>query len=456
MGSPSSLTISQAARQIASGELSPVDLVQDCLDMIEKLEPRLRAWETIDRPGALEAAHTAAKEIASSGVRGPLHGIPVGLKDIYFTDGIRTSMGSRVYANFMPDYDAAAVESLKTAGAIILGKTVTTEFASGDPSVTLNPWNKDRTPGGSSSGSSVAVAVRMCPVATGSQTAGSVNRPAAYNGVVGLKPTYGRVSRWGVFPVSWTLDTLGWMTREVRDAAIMLDALSGYDPRDPGSANRPPTSTTLSLDYEDPAWTPSIGIIAGPFADMADLETKANLHQVSQALEGAGAIVDFIDLPDSVLGINEAQVIIDYTECAQVHREIHGNRAVDYAPNVRSRIEAGQLIPASSYVQAQQLRRRFRRDMEEAIGGAFDALLAPATPAVAPTPETTGNPAFQAPWTTAGLPELNIPTALNKSGLPLGVQFIARGFEEERLLRVGRWAERTLNVDLGVPDVEPR
>jgi Asp-tRNA(Asn)/Glu-tRNA(Gln) amidotransferase A subunit family amidase len=189
---------------------------------------------------------------------------------------------------------------------------------------------------------------------------------------------------------------------------------------------------------------------------MADLETKANLHQVSQALEGAGAIVDFIDLPDSVLGINEAQVIIDYTECAQVHREIHGNRAVDYAPNVRSRIEAGQLIPASSYVQAQQLRRRFRRDMEEAIGGAFDALLAPATPAVAPTPETTGNPAFQAPWTTAGLPELNIPTALNKSGLPLGVQFIARGFEEERLLRVGRWAERTLNVDLGVPDVEPR
>jgi len=456
VGSPSSLTISQAARQIASGELSPVDLVQDCLDMIEKLEPRLRAWETIDRPGALEAAYTAAKEIASSGVRGPLHGIPVGLKDIYFTDGIRTSMGSRVYANFMPDYDAAAVESLKTAGAIILGKTVTTEFASGDPSVTLNPWNKDRTPGGSSSGSSVAVAVRMCPVATGSQTAGSVNRPAAYNGVVGLKPTYGRVSRWGVFPVSWTLDTLGWMTREVRDAAIMLDALSGYDPRDPGSANRPPTSTTLSLDYEDPAWTPSIGIIAGPFADMADLETKANLHQVSQALEGAGAIVDFIDLPDSVLGINEAQVIIDYTECAQVHREIHGKRAVDYAPNVRSRIEAGQLIPASSYVQAQQLRRRFRRDMEEAIGGAFDALLAPATPAVAPTPETTGNPAFQAPWTTAGLPELNIPTALNKSGLPLGVQFIARGFEEERLLRVGRWAERTLNVDLGVPDVEPR
>ncbi|NQW17083.1 MAG: amidase [Chloroflexi bacterium] len=456
MSRPSTLTISQASRLIASGELSPVELVQDCLDVIEKLEPRLRAWETIDRPGALEAARVAGKEISDGGVRGPLHGIPVGLKDIYFTAGMRTSMSSRVYANFIPEYDAAAVESLKASGAIILGKTVTTEFASGDPSPTINPWNKNRTPGGSSSGSSVAVAVGMCPVATGSQTAGSVNRPAAYNGVVGLKPTYGRVSRWGVFPVSWTLDTLGWMTREVRDAAIMLDALSGYDPRDPGSANRPPTAATLSLDYEDPMWTPRIGIVAGPFADKADLETKANLHEVSEALVAAGAIVDFIDLPDSVLGINEAQAVIDYSECAQVHREMHDKRAIDFAPNVRSRIEVGQLIPASAYVQAQQLRHRFRREMEDAIGGAFDALLAPATPSVAPAPETTGSPAFQAPWTTAGLPALNIPTKLNPAGLPLGVQFIARGFEDERLLRVGRWAERTLAVDLGTPEVAPR
>ena len=149
-------------------------------------------------------------------------------------------------------------------------------------------------------------------------------------------------------------------------------------------------------------------------------------------------------------------MIIDYSEAAQVHREVHSQRAIDFAPNVRSRIEAGQLIPSSAYVQAQQLRRRFRRDMEDAIGGAFDALLAPATPTVAPTPETTGNPAFQAPWTTAGLPALNIPTARNPAGLPLGVQFIARGFEEEGLLRVGRWAERTLDVDLGVPEVAPR
>ncbi len=231
------LTVTQAARLIKSGELSPVELVSGCLAVIEALEPRLKAWETIDRPGAIAAAREAEEEISRSGPRSALHGIPVGLKDIYFTAGMRTSMSSRIYANFVPEYDAAPVERLRAAGAIILGKTVTTEFATADPSRTINPWNPAHTPGGSSSGSAVAVAVGMCPVATGSQTAGSVNRPAAYNGVVGFKPTYGRVSRFGVFPVSWTLDTLGWMTGEVRDTAIMMDVLSGYDPRDSGSAD---------------------------------------------------------------------------------------------------------------------------------------------------------------------------------------------------------------------------
>ncbi len=455
MSEGSRMTVTQASRLIKSGDLSPVDLVSRCLAVIESLEPRLRAWETIDRPGAIAAASEAEQEISRDGPRTPLHGIPVGLKDIYFTAGMRTSMSSRVYANFVPEYDAASVERLRGAGAIILGKTVTTEFATADPSRTVNPWNPAHTPGGSSSGSAVAVAVGMCPVATGSQTAGSVNRPAAYNGVVGFKPTYGRVSRFGVFPVSWTLDTLGWMTGEVRDAAIMLDVLSGHDARDSGSADLPPTSSTLSLDYEDPAWTPRIGVVAGPFAELADLETMANLHEVTQALGAAGAEIDFFDLPDSVLGINEAQVVIDYAECAQVHREMFARRAADYAPKVRSRIECGALIPASAYVQAQRLRRQFRAEMEAAVGVAFDALIAPATPSPAPADlSTTGDPVFQAPWTTAGLPVLNLPTGLSDrgdGGVPLGVQLIARGFEEERLLRVGRWVEKTLDVDLGAP-----
>ena len=446
------LTVTQAARLIKSGELSPVELVSRCLAVIEALEPRLKAWETIDRPGAMAAAREAEEEISRSGPRSALHGIPVGLKDIYFTAGMRTSMSSRIYANFVPEYDAAPVERLRAAGAIILGKTVTTEFATADPSRTINPWNPAHTPGGSSSGSAVAVAVGMCPVATGSQTAGSVNRPAAYNGVVGFKPTFGRVSRFGVFPVSWTLDTLGWMSGEVRDAAIMLDALSGYDVRDSGSADQPPTSATLSLDYEDPAWAPRIGVVAGPFAELSNLETMANLHEVTLALGAAGASVDFIDLPDSVLDINQAQVVIDYSECAQVHKEMFARRAHDFAPKVRSRIECGALIPASAYVQAQRVRRLFRAEMEAAIDGAFDALIGPATPSPAPADlSSTGDPAFQAPWTTAGLPALNLPTGLSSKGVPLAVQLIARGFEEERLLRVGRWVEKTLAVDLGEP-----
>lgn len=437
---------------LVRNELSPVELTRSCLDRIERFEPRLRAWETIDRAGALATAKRLESELMRGERRGPLHGVPVGLKDIYFTAGMRTSMSSRIYANFVPEYDAASVEKLRAAGAVILGKTVSTEFATGDPPVTKNPWNSQHTPGGSSSGSAVAVAAGMCPAATGSQTAGSVNRPAAYNGIVGLKPTFGRVSRFGVFPVSWSLDTLGWMTRDVRDASILLDVLSGYDARDPGSSRRPGPSTTMAVDVEDPAWTPRIGLVAGFFAQDASLEVKAHIHEVSETLRLAGARMDFFDLPDSAVDINHAQVAIDYAECAMVHKEAFSRWPDDYAPNVRARIECGQLIPASAYLQAQRLRRRFRADVEMMMAASFDVLLTAATPTPAPEDlTTTGDPVFQAPWTTAGLPVLNLPTGLSQSGLPLGIQLIGQGWDEEALLRAGMWVERTLGANLGTP-----
>ncbi|MDP6549508.1 MAG: amidase, partial [Dehalococcoidia bacterium] len=231
------LSAGEAASLIRGRELSPVDLMESLLRRIDTLEPQLKAWVYLDRDAALADAAQKAAQL-DGGTVGPLHGVPIGLKDIYYTAGIPTTACSKVYAGFVPEHDATTVALLKGAGAIVLGKTVTTEFACLDPSPTLNPWNPAHTPGGSSSGSAVAVAARMCPAALGSQTVGSVLRPASYNGVVGFKPTYGRVSCHGVIPVSWDLDTIGWMARTVEDAALLLQVMAGPDPRDPGTSQR--------------------------------------------------------------------------------------------------------------------------------------------------------------------------------------------------------------------------
>lgn len=233
MNAPWQLSALEASRAMAAGRLTSRALTESLLARIRQLDGKLHVWETLDAEGALRAA--AVADAAKRRDRtGALHGIPIGLKDIYYTNGLRTSMSSKVFRDFVPQYDAAFVERVKAAGAIVLGKTVTTEFATGDPSPTVNPWDHSHTPGGSSSGSAVGVAVGMMPIASGSQTAGSVVRPAAYNGVVGFKPTYGLVSRYGVFPCSWTLDTLGWMTRTVADAAVGVGRGRGIRPAGPG------------------------------------------------------------------------------------------------------------------------------------------------------------------------------------------------------------------------------
>jgi len=443
------LTAAEAGRGIRERRFTPSDLIEALLSRIDRLEPDLRAWETVDAEGALKEARPLEAELNSSGPRSLLHGVPVAFKDIYFTAGLKTTMSSTVYSDFVPDHDAECVARLRQAGAIVLGKTVSTEFAMGDPSRTRNPWNAAHTAGGSSSGSAVAVASCMIPIAAGSQTAGSVNRPAAYNGVIGYKPTYGRVSRHGVFPVSWTLDTLGWMTRSVEDAALVLDAVSGYDARDAGSADVPPTRAGSGLAI--PVVTTRIGMVAEFFEQHATPEAWAHTTSVAAKLLDAGAQIESFPLPASFDGIREAQVAIDYSECAAVHREKFRERPGDYAPNVRSRIESGALIPAPAYVQAQRLRRRFRIEMEQALQ-VFDAILTPAAPSPAPADlGTTGDPMFQAPWTTAGLPVVNLPTGLSSKGLPMGIQLIGNAFDDERLLATATWLERVLGVDLGLP-----
>ena len=234
MAEPFELTAAEAAQSVRRRELSPVKLVESLLGRIEALEPRLQSWVYLDREAVLSEARKKEAEVESGAGLGPLHGVPIGLKDIYCTAGIPTTACSKIYADFVPDYDATTVTLLKQAGAIMLGKAVTTEFACLDPSPTVNPWNSAHTPGGSSSGSAVAVASRMCPAAMGSQTVGSVLRPASYNGVVGFKPTLGRVSRYGVIPISWSLDTVGWLVRTVEDAALLLTVMPARPARSRG------------------------------------------------------------------------------------------------------------------------------------------------------------------------------------------------------------------------------
>ena len=263
MTEPHQLTIAQAATEIAARRLTSQKLVEDLLSRIDKLDSRLKAWVTVDAEGALESAQALDRELEERGPRSHLHGIPLGIKDIYYTAGLKTTACSKILADFTPSYDAASVARLREAGAIILGKTVTTEFASGDPPPTLNPWRAAHTPGGSSSGSAVAVAARMCPGAMGSQTGGSILRPAAYNGIVGFKPTFGRISCFGVIPLAWSLDTIGPMVNSVEDAAIMLQHLAGYDPRDSGCADVPTSDYLQAMDRLDSP--PRIGVIGGFF-----------------------------------------------------------------------------------------------------------------------------------------------------------------------------------------------
>ena len=431
------LTVAQAGDQIRKGEVSSVELAQALLDRIEPMEPALKAWVTIDREDLLSEARQRDQELKEKGPRGPLHGVPVGLKDIFYTAGIKTTAGSKVYADFVPDCDATCVARLKEAGAIVLGKAVTTEFATGDPSPSRNPWNLAHTPGGSSSGSSVAVATRMVPAALGSQTGGSTCRPASYNGIVGLKPSYGRISRYGVIPVSWSVDTVGILVRTVEDAAIMLGAMAGHDPNDPGS------SAEAVPDYRGALGSlncpPRIGLIREFFLDYCDDEVRRDTEAAAEKLANAGATVEEVKLPKSFATNYAAHNVIQSVDCATFHEEFFRRQADDYSAKLRATIETVMLIPAVRYMQAQRMRRRFSIEIAE-VARSVDALLTPSTPAEAPRDlTTTGDPVFQRPWTSAGLPTVSIPSGLSANGLPLGIQLEGHPFGEAHLLAVAAW-----------------
>ena len=450
MPQPYRLTVSEMAQQIKDKQLSPVDLAQSQLERIDATDKELQAWVTIDREEVLTTAKQLEDEAKGGKTRGLLHGVAVGLKDIFYTAGMKTAAGSKVYADFVPDFDATTVRKIKEAGGIILGKAVTTEFATSDPSPTYNPWNLEHTPGGSSSGSSVAVASKTVGAALGSQTGGSTCRPAAYNGIVGLKATYGRISRYGVVPVSWSLDHVGILVRTVDDAALMLQVLSGEDANDPGSANEPvPNFMQQMAEHNLP---PRIGVPSQYFQEKSTSEVWAHTQAVANQLAAAGAEIVEIGLPGSFSSSHSVQRIVMNVECAAYHEQFHANQAEDYGPRVRAGMEMGMLIPATKYLQAMRLRRQFRQDMVQMVQQ-VDAVLTPTTPAPAPKDRnTTGDASFQAPWTSCGLPTVTIPSGLSENGMPLGVQLGGLPFEEGKLLGIAKWCETTLGVQLSPPN----
>ncbi|MCH2503355.1 MAG: amidase family protein, partial [Dehalococcoidia bacterium] len=341
MPQPYELTVFQASQQIKEKKLSPVDLAHSLLERIDVTENDLKAWVTIDREEVLTTARQLEEEASQGKSRGLLHGVPVGLKDIFYTAGMKTAAGSKVYADFVPDFDATSVAKIKEAGGIILGKAVTTEFATSDPSPTFNPWNPEHTPGGSSSGSSVAVATKTVGAALGSQTGGSTCRPAAYNGIVGLKATYGRISRYGVVPVSWSLDHVGILVRTVEDAALMLQVMSGEDENDPGSASEPVPDFLEQMSEHNRA--PRIGIVSEYYAEKSTPEVWANTQDAIKQLKDAVAEVSELNLPDSFKTAHSAQRIVMNVECAAFHEQFHADHAEDYGPRVRSGMEMGML-----------------------------------------------------------------------------------------------------------------
>ena len=448
MTEPFELTIAEAATLLARRKISPVEIMESLVARSTAIDPDLCVWVTFDEDRARSDAKRSLRELETRGPRSPLHGIPIGVKDIYYTRGVATTAGSPIYAGFVPSFDATSVARLRRAGAIIMGKTVTTEFACMDPSPTRNAWNAAHTPGGSSSGSAAGVAARTFPGALGSQTAGSVLRPASYNGVVGFKPTFGRISRHGVFPVAWSLDTMGCFTRTAEDAAILLQPLAGRDPKDPTASSRRVPDYRAALKGRA---APRIGVVSNPFMSKADAEVRQLTEDAARSFEQAGASVREVGVIADFDELLDAHGTIMAVEAASVHREDFQSRRGDYGPKISRLLKEGNSTRAVDYAESLGTQQAFKRDMREAMRG-FDALLTPSTTSAAPRDlTTTGDPVFQTPWTTCGFPAISVPSGLSRSGLPLGIQLASAPFQEETLLATAHWCEKVLDLNLSPP-----
>lgn len=420
---PDELGAVEALAQMRAGRLSATRLVEACLERIALREAQVQAWVAIDADGALARARAID---AAGDRRGLLPGIPVGVKDVIETAGLPTACGSPIYAGHRPKADAACIALLRAEGGIVLGKTVTAEFATTTPGATRNPWNPAHTPGGSSSGSAAAVADHMVPLACGTQTSGSVLRPAAFCGIVGYKPTYGWLSRQGVKQVSESLDTLGTFGRSVADAALMAAAMA----RQPG------------LALADPVAPPSVTVVRTEAAHEGGPEAWAALEAVVQALSRAGVVVDAAELPAPCGELPRIHPLIEHFEAARALAHEHTRHADRLSAKLRDRLDHGLAQPAAEYRQAHALAQACRESVARWFDG-HDVLLTPSAPGEAPEGlATTGSATFNRRWSLLGLPCLTLPVMRGPRSLPVGVQLVGRWHDEARLLATAAFIER--------------
>jgi Asp-tRNA(Asn)/Glu-tRNA(Gln) amidotransferase A subunit family amidase len=430
------LSASDAARFIRERIITSEQLVEACLTRIRDVDPQVQAWAFLD-PDHARAQARAADVLRLSGQPiGPLHGVPIAIKDIFDTADIPTEYGSPIYAGRTPSRDATVVSSLRAAGAVILGKTVTTEFAYFFPGKTRNPHNPEHTPGGSSSGSAAAVGADMVPLAIGSQTNGSTIRPAAYCGVVGFKPTHGLISRHRAFALSRTLDHVGLFARSIDDIALLAEPLIGYDENDPDTRPRARTSF-VKIAAEEPPLPPMFAFIKTPMWERADDDTKEGFAEL---IEHLGGQVEEVELFPSALDAWQFHHKIMSSEmAANLEREWEKSRD-RLSAQLRLQIERGREVRAVEYQQALRQIAPIHESFVELFEQRYDAIITPAAPSAAPKGlDATGDPSMCTLWTLCGMPCVTLPLLQSADGLPIGVQLVGPRDGDARLLRTARW-----------------
>jgi aspartyl-tRNA(Asn)/glutamyl-tRNA(Gln) amidotransferase subunit A len=457
------LPLTEAAKLIRDRDLSPVDLTQAHLDRISQYEPRLNCFITQTPQAALERARRADLEIREDEYRGTLHGIPLALKDLFETRGVLTTAGSLFYSDWVPQEDGAVVERLNSAGMVNLGKLNMHEIALGVTNnnphygACRNPWKFERTPGGSSGGSAAALAAGMCMGALGSDTGGSIRIPASLCGVVGLKPTYGRVSLRGVLPLSWNLDHPGPMARRVSDAAVLLQAIAGYDPKDPASLEVTVPDYLVQLEGGVRGWR--IALAEDSFFTRADPEVLDVVRAAADVFASQGAQVVEVEFPGAYEAA-KANGLMVTSDAAAFHRERLQEQPEKFGDDVRQRLEAGAAFTSGEYILARRTQTTLRRQFEQFFAD-FDLLLTATTPIAAPplvgpdAVEQAGRlTRFTSPFNLTGLPAISVPCGFTDQGLPIGLQVVTRPWGEATLLRAANAYERATEWHLRQPDLD--
>ncbi len=431
-----SLSASEAARLIREGAISSEELVNACLARVREADSNIQAWAFLDPDHALSQARAADEHRLSGQPIGPLHGVPVGIKDIFDTADMPSENGSMLYAGRTPACDATTVARLRAAGAVIMGKTVTTEFAYFAPGKTRNPHNPEHTPGGSSSGSAAAVAAEMVPLALGSQTNGSTIRPAAFCGVVGFKPTHGLIPRGGIFLLSRTLDHVGLFARTVEDIALLAEQLTGYDEGDPDTRPRA-RIPLIEVAGAEPPLAPMFAFVKTPHWERVDQDTKEGFAELIEQLGNRAEEIELF--PTAVEAWEWHRTIMEAEMAANLEREWERGRDRLSEP-LRALLERGREVRALEYQRAISRIRPLQSSFTELFEQRYDAILTPAAPGPAPKGlQSTGDPAFCTLWTLCGMPAISLPLLQSTNGLPIGVQLVGPRNGDARLLRTARW-----------------